>query len=219
MDVSMSPKSARARRIFNCIALAATVLGSIAGCKHLGNPVVSPHDSRYPARNPASTRVVSITGTVAPTLGLTLTAIYHGSVAADCWVSPLYAAGGFEGATIPLRVEVLIPLVRAGNRFSGTFSPDAFLPGKCDWRFSGVAMQVTRGPLATGPFLIVIAQDRWKTTEYKGHNSSDAPLMLPCRLHGDIGYSCLPAFDVKASQILTDTTTAISATVLDDQQP
>jgi hypothetical protein len=208
-----------APRILLCISLAAAALASIAGCKHLGNRIVSPQDSRYPVRNLASTRVVTITGTVAPTLDLTLTANYETSIAADCWVSAIYSAGEFEGSPQPLRVEVPMPVTRTANRFSASFTPDAFLPGKCDWHFGSVTMQVVKGKLATGSFVIAHANDPWKTTEYKGDNSSDAPLMLPCRLHRDIGYSCLPAFDVKHSQILTDITTSITATVLDDEQP
>jgi hypothetical protein len=218
MDVSMSPKSVSPSRILICVGLAAAALGIMAGCKHLGNQVVSPQDARYPARNRASTRPVAIIGTVAPTLSLTLSAYYEGSVAADCWVSPIFSAGEFEGATIPLRIEVPIPVARTADRFSASFTPDAFLPGKCDWHFASVAMQVTKGKLTTGPFLIVQAQGRWTMTEYKGTNSSDAPLILPCRLHGDIGYSCLPEFDVKSSQILIDTTTTVHTIVL-DQQP
>jgi hypothetical protein len=219
MDVSMSPDRVSASRILICTGLAAAALGIMAGCKHLGNQVVSPQDARYPARNSASTRAVTITGTVAPTLSLTLSAYYEGSVAADCWVSPIFSAGGFEGATNPLRIEVPIPVARTADRFSASFTPDAFLPGKCDWHFQSVAMQVTKGKLATGPFLIVQAQGRWTMTEYKGIDSSDAPLVRPCRLHRDIGYSCSPAFDVKSSQILIDTTTTVHATVLDDEQP
>jgi hypothetical protein len=217
MDVSTPKNGKSAPRILLCFGLAVT-LGIVAGCEHLGNPVVSAHDSRYPAHNPAPTRTVTITGTVASTLGITLTANYFGSVKADCWVSPLYAAGGFEGATIPLRVEVPIRLRPTGDRFTGTFSVDAFLPGKCDWHFGSVTMQVVKGKLVTAPFLIASANDPWKTTEYKGNNSSDAPLILPCRLHGDIGYSCLPALDVKHAQVLIDTTTTVVATVLDDER-
>jgi hypothetical protein len=219
MDVSMLPNSLNASRIVICIGLAVATLGSMAGCKHLGNQVVSPQDARYPARNPASTRAVTITGTVAPTLSLTLSAYYEGSVAADCWVSPIFSAGGFEGATNPLRIEVPILVARTADRFSASFTPDAFLPGKCNWHFQSVAMQVTKGKLGTGPFLIVQALGLWTRTEYKGTNSSDAALILPRRLHRDIGYSCLPAFDVKSSQFLIDTTTTVSATVLDNEKP
>src|SRR5580698_706998 len=218
MDVEKSPKSASARQILLCMALAAAALGSIAGCKHLGNRVVSPQDSRYPVRNLASTRTVTITGTVAPTLGLTLTATYETSVAADCWVSAVYSAGEFEGSPQPLLIEVPMPVVRASNRFSASFISDAFLPGKCDWHFQRVVMQITKGTLTTS-LSIVQALGLYTRTEYNGVNSSDAPLTLSCRLHGDIGYSCLPHFDVKSSQILIDTTTSISATVLDDEQP
>lgn len=213
MDVSMLPNSLSASRILIYIGLAAAALGSMAGCKHLGNQVVSLQDTRYPARNLTSTRTVTIIGTVAPTLGLTLSAYYEGSVAADCWVSPIFSAGGFEGATNPLRIELPIPVARTADRFTASFSP-----GKCDWHFQSVAMQITKGKLTTGPFLIVQALGLWTRTEYKGINSSDAPLILPCRLHRDIGYSCLPAFDVKSSQILIDTTTTVSATVLDDEK-
>ena len=219
MDVSMSPNSVSAPRILLWIGLVAVTLGIMAGCKHLGNRVVSPQDSRYPVRNLASRRTVTITGTVAPTLGLTLTAYYETSVAADCWVSAIFSAGEFEGSPQPLHIEVPMPAARTADRFSASFTPDAFLPGKCDWHFQSVAMQVTKGKLATGPILIVQALGLWTRTEYKGINSSDAPLILPCRLHRDIGYSCLPAFDVKSSQILIDTTTTVHATVLDDEKP
>jgi len=219
MDVSKSPKSASASGLLLCMGLAAAALGIVAGCKHLGNRVVSPRDSRYPARNLASKRTVTITGTVAPTLALTLTANYETSVAADCWVSAIYSAGEFEGSPQPLRIEVPMPVTRTANRFTASFVPDAFLPGKCDWHFQSVAMQITKGTLTTGPTSIVQALGLYTRTEDKAVNSSDAPLILPCRLHRDIGYSCLPRFDVKSSQILIDTTISISATVLDDERP
>ena len=219
MDVSMSPHSVSTSRFLLFIALVAAVLEIMAGCKHLGNRIVSPKDSRYPVHNLASKRTVTIAGTVASTLGLTLTANYETSVAADCWVSAIYSAGEFEGSPQPLRIEVPMPVTRTANRFSAAFSPDAFLPGKCDWHFQSVAMQIAKGTLTTGPTSIVQALGLYTRTEYKGINSSDAPLILPCRRHRDVGYSCLPAFDVKSSQILIDTTTSISATVLDDERP
>jgi hypothetical protein len=219
MDVSMSLKSASAPRILICIGLAVAALGIVAGCKHLGNRIVSPQDSRYPVRNLASTRAVTITGTVAPTLDLTFTANYETSVAADCWVSAIYSAGEFEGSPQPLRIEVPMPVTRTANRFSASFTPDAFLPGKCDWHFQSVAMQITKGTLSTGPTSIVQALGLYTRTESKAVNSSDAPLTASCRFHRDIGYSCLPTFGVKFSQILIDTTTSVYANVLDDQQP
>jgi hypothetical protein len=218
MDVRMSPNRASAHRILLCIGLVAAALGNMAGCKHLGNRVVSPQDSRYPARNLASTRAVTITGTVAPTLGLTLTANYESSVAADCWVSAVYSAGEFEGSPQPLLIEVPMPVVRIENRFSSSLTPDAFLPGKCDWHFQRVVMQITKGTLTTS-LSIVQALGLYTRTEYKSVDSSDAPLTASCRLHRDIGYSCLPRFDVKSSQILIDTTTMVHATVLDAEQP
>jgi hypothetical protein len=218
MDVSMSPNRARTPRILLCISLAAAALGIVAGCKHLGNRVVSPQDSRYPVRNLASTRVVTITGTVAPALGLTLTANYETSIAADCWVSAVYSAGEFQGSPQPLLIEVPMPVTRTADRFSASFTPDTFFPGKCDWHFQRVVMQITRGTLTTSQS-IVQALGLYTRTEYKSVNSSDAPLTLSCRLHRDIGYSCLPNFDVKSSQILIDTTTSITATVLDDERP
>jgi hypothetical protein len=131
----MSPKSVRTSRTLLYIALAGAAFGMMAGCKHVGNRVVSLQDSRYPVRNLASTRTVTIAGTVAPMLDLTLTANYETSVAADCWVSAIYSAGEFEGSPQPLRIEVSMPVTRTANRFSASFTPDAFLPGKCDWHF------------------------------------------------------------------------------------
>jgi hypothetical protein len=218
MDVSTPANSMSAPRILLCFIIAVT-LGILAGCTHLGNRIVSPQDSRYPVRNLASKRMVTIAGAVAPALDLTLTANYETSAAADCWVSAIYSAGEFEGSPQPLRIEVPMPVTRTANRFSASFTSDAFLPGKCNWHFQSVAMQITKGMLTTGPTSIVQALGLWTRTENKGINSSDAPLILPCRLHRDIGYSCLPPFDVKSSQILIDTTTSISATVLDDERP
>jgi hypothetical protein len=219
MDVSMSPHSVSTSRFLLFIALVAAVLEILAGCKHLGNRIVSPQDSRYPVHNLASKRTVTIAGTVASTLNLTLTANYETSMAADCWVSAIYSAGEFEGSPQPLRIEVPMPVTRTGDRFSASFTPDAFLPGKCDWHFQNVAMQVTKGALTTGPTSIIQALGLYTRIEDKSVNSSDAPLTLSCRLHRDIGYSCLPAFDVKSSQILIDTTASISATVLDAERP
>jgi hypothetical protein len=199
------------------VTLLGTFLITFQGCRHIGTPEVAPGTSNYPEKNMGPTRQVSIRGTVAPTLMITLSALYRGKVAADCYKTTVFSGEIFEGQANPLQVTVPIALSRDGNKFSAEFDVDRFVPGKCGWHLAAVLVKVSNGKLSFGPAYIIQPPDH-QTGEGKTFNSSDDPVILRCRDLGRVlGYSCIPPFPTKSSQRLVDTTTVVNVAIGDDE--
>jgi hypothetical protein len=203
------------RWIFRVILLI-TFVTTFQGCRHTGSPEVAPGTTNYPEKNAAPIRQVSIRGTIAPTLRITLSTIYKGRVAAGCYKTTIFSGEIFEGQTNPLQVTVPIPVSREDNNFSAAFEVDRFAPGKCDWHFAAVEIQVSRGKFSFPPAHIIQAPDQ-NSGETRTFSSSDDPVNLRCRDLGKVlGYSCVPPFPNKSSQRLVDTTSIVNIEVTDD---
>jgi hypothetical protein len=198
------------------ITLLITFVTTFQGCRHLGSPEVAPGATYYPEKNADPIRQVSIRGTIAPTLTITLSAIYRGKVAADCYKTTIFSGEIFEGQTNPLQVTVPIPVSREDNKFSAVFAVDRFVPGKCGWHLAAVVVQISNGNYSFGPATILQPPD-YRNGESESLNSSDDPVILRCRdLGKEAGYSCRPPFPNKSSQILVDTTSVVNVKVTDD---
>jgi hypothetical protein len=181
----------------------------IGGCAHHGTFEVVPGNAKYPATNPDSRRIVLIRGTIAPTLTLTMSAIYRSMVANDCWTSAWLSGGEFAGSPQPLRVAVPLSVTRDGDSFSAAFEVNRFLPGKCGWHFTSVEVQVSNGSLSAVPESIIQPYDPI-SGESKVANSSPDPVILRCRDQDkSMGYSCVPRFPTKATQYLVEATTVV----------
>jgi len=191
----------------------------LAACRHLGTPEVTPGSSLYPEKNPGPHRQVVIRGTVSGSLTMTLAAIYEGKIAADCWTSPVFSGGGFEGSAIPLKVTVPLSVARAGEGFSAGFDVDPFLPGKCGWHFAAINVRVSKGQLSTVAHIIQAYDPR--INESQGINSSAEPVIMSCRnLVGMLGYGCVPfKGQNKTVQIVLDTTAVVNVIITDVDPP
>jgi hypothetical protein len=197
-----------------CTLVAALI--PLGACRHLGSPEVAPGTTYYPEKNTYPSRQVSIRGMIAPTLTITLSAMYRGKVAADCYKTAIFSGEIFEGTTSPLQVTVPIPVSREDNKFSASFEVDRFVPGKCGWHLAAVVVQISNGNYSFGPATILQPPD-YRNGESKALNSSDDPVILSCRdLGKEAGYSCKPPFPSKSSQILVDTTSVVNVKITDD---
>lgn len=203
------------RRIVR-VTLLVAFLTTFQGCRHLGSPEVAPGTTNYPEKTAGPIRRVSILGTIAPTLVISMATIYKGKVAADCYKTTIFSGEIFEGQTNPLQITVPIPVSREGNKFSAAFEVDRFAPGKCGWHLAAVTVQISNGKFTFGPATIVQPPD-YRSGEGKSVNSSDDPVILRCRdLGKESGYSCVPPFPNKHSQILVDTTSVVKVKITDD---
>ena len=202
------------RWIFRVILLI-TFVTTFQGCRHTGSPEVAPGTTNYPEEN-AAPRQVSIRGTIAPTLRITLSTIYKGRVAAGCYKTTIFSGEIFEGQTNPLQVTVPMPVSREDNKFSAEFEVDRFAPGKCDWHFAAVEIHVSKGKVSFPPAHIIQSPNQ-NSGETRTFSSSDDPVNLRCRNLGKVlGYSCVPPFPNKSSQRLVDTTSIVNIEIMDD---
>jgi hypothetical protein len=187
------------------------------GCSHLGSPEQKPGSPNYPALNPGASRTVMISGSVSPTLGLSLSATYIGNVSADCWTSPPFSGGSFEGTARPLQVTVPLPVTRSKDRYTTSFVVDRFLPGRCGWHFAHVEATIQKGSKTSLPTEFIHAYGLG-ATETKTVNSSGEPVTLLCRSHGEAEFNCVPPFGTKLDQWLVDTIYTVQANIIDAER-
>lgn len=187
----------------------------ISGCTHLGSPEQMQDSANYPQNNSARTQIVSITGTVSPTLHLKMNAVYEGKVAADCWKSPLYSGGGLEGTAIPVRHTVPLALTADGEHFHGQFFADQFLPGKCGWHLHSVLAVLSKDGLPDNQVVIAQALERAMDSQYM--DTSESPSFLHVKYLGGVsGWLLVLKKHEKSSQGIDNATHHIETNIIDE---
>ena len=204
-----------ARRWFFTAACTLTV-----GCTHVGSPLLGPRSDEYPKINPAPKHDITVQGTVSPQgLRFQMSAIYQARVADDCWKSPLYSGGAFEGTPMPLTVALPIALTWNGNQYSGMLVADRFMPGQCGWHLQAVRAQLSLGS-CNGDFTIAQALDpAKKSVETKWFNTSDDPSYVYAQCSARYGWFLRPRRGEKDSQAIVDGTRMVKTHVIVDRAP
>jgi len=120
---------------FFLLAVLAAALGGCAGTN------VKPGDLDYPQENERASNVLEVHGTIDPGLPIKF-ATYWISTKAKSW--PVadgncnYMFNRLEGVSSTYTAHIpLKPEIRDGS-YSVELKTDAFLPGRCGWRFSGL---------------------------------------------------------------------------------
>lgn len=189
----------------------------MSGCSHLGSPEQKQGNTDYPQNNPTPTQVITIEGTVSPTLSVKLNAVYEGTISADCWKSKLYSAGEFEGTATPLRHTAPIELTEDGEHFSGKVIVDRFVPGKCRWHLQSIVAKISKERLPDEQVLVAKALDGATSVEGQQLNSSDAPSFIHVKYVGGVlGWLFVPNLHVKSLQGIVDATHTIEIHIIDD---
>lgn len=171
--------------------------------------------ANYPQNNPAPTHNITITGTVSSTLHLKMNAVYEGRVSADCWKSPPFSGGEFEGTAIPVKHTVAVALTADGEHFRGQFFADQFLPGKCGWHLHTILAVLSKDQLPDDQ--VVIAQTLERAMDAQYLNTSDSPSFVHVKyLRAPNGWLLVPKKGEKSSQGLDDATDHIEANIIDD---
>jgi hypothetical protein len=189
---------------------------------HIGGDL-APGDFNYPARNPQPARTIVIAGQVAPKLELELVAHYLTDGSAMCSSTSSFIAGAVEGARRPSAVSVPLQVSRQGDSYSATVTVDAFVPGRCDWRFGYVTARVSKGGVSSFPNIILRARDGLggPSVEAATHNSADTPVVWHCRLGGPVS-ACgnwPRTGQEKIEQRYSPATARMTANFLDDATP
>lgn len=193
--------------------LAALSLLPLSGCTHLGSPEQT--RANYPLNNPAPIRNITVTGTVSAALHLKINAVYEGRVSADCWKSPLFSGGEFEGTAIPVKHTVPIALTVDGEHFRGQLFADRFLPGKCGWHLHTVEAVLSKDKLPD--VQVVIAQTLERAMDGQYLDISDSPSFVHVKYLGAAnGWLLVPRKCEKSSQGLNDATDHIETNIIDD---
>jgi hypothetical protein len=173
--------------------------------------------ANYPHNNPAPTHNVTIEGTVSSTLHLKMNAVYEGEVSADCWKSPLFSGGAFEGTAIPLRRTVPVVLTADGERFRGQFFTDQFLPGKCGWHLHTILAVLSKDKLPDEQVVVAQALDRAKYADSQYLNYSESPSFVHVKYGGAVGgWLLVLKKHEKSSQGIDDATHHIETNIIDD---
>jgi len=118
----------------------------------LTNDELMPGDPDYPAGNPAPTQVVQFTAIIPASLSNQFHLRYEVEVGKNAYLPFLPSqspAGCRWTQEKQFYVDMMLPLARAGDRYSGSFSPDLFLPGTCRWHLEGLTSSITYAPILT----------------------------------------------------------------------
>jgi hypothetical protein len=195
--------------------LAVVSLYPLSGCTHLGSPEQKQDSGDYPQNNPAPTHNITITGTVSSTFHLKMNAVYEGKVSADCWKSPLYSGGGFEGTAIPVKHTVPVALTTDGKYFRGQFFADQFLPGKCGWHLHTIIAVLSKEQLPD--MQVAIAQALERATDSQYLDTSESPSFVHVEYRGAVnGWLLVLKKQEKSSQGIDEATHHIETNIIDD---
>jgi hypothetical protein len=118
-------------------------------------------DVDYPVRNARPVRMLRLIGVLPSTLHIRFLLSY--AVDAGSEKSALADHCRFadrSGILRPLSIRQPLMVTRTGNRYSGSISLDAYLPGRCGWHLEAVGFSVMNG---IGPFA-----ERWFGHVYDG---------------------------------------------------
>jgi hypothetical protein len=114
------------------------------------NRALKPGDSDYPLVNPSASQIVEVTVVAPPSIPVELHLHYAVDAQPDAsnpqgWVT----RAGCKWTEDPmLHVELLLPLKKSGDTYSGSFSRDYFQAGPCGWQLNAVTSPIVMSPIA-----------------------------------------------------------------------
>jgi len=101
---------------------------------------LKPGDQNYPLLNPSPAQLVQFTAIVPPSLSSDFHLKYFVETNQDA-ENPrvLHSPPGCEWTQkTPFYIDLPLTLERSGDRYTGSFSPDMFQPGKCRWHLFAI---------------------------------------------------------------------------------
>jgi hypothetical protein len=143
----MSGKSNAVRRPSLLFALLLWSL-CIDGHAQPTNEVLKPGDPDYPLLNPAPSQVVQFTVITPPSLSAEFYLRYVVEASKDPYPGnadvPLHSPPGCTWThEKQFHVDLPLTLKKAGDRYTGSFSPDLFQPGNCRWHLDRITSSIT----------------------------------------------------------------------------
>lgn len=137
-----------------CMLALAGVL-SISGCgykvaSNVANVQLQPGDANYPHVTESPKQIVQFTAIVPDSLTPEIHLIYNVKWNQDDRVPNKFTSspGCAWTQQSPFYIDMRLPLKRAGNSYTGTFSPDIFQRGACDWHLSEIDSPNVRSAIA-----------------------------------------------------------------------
>jgi hypothetical protein len=132
------------------LSLVCALIGAMAGCVwmmtvHIKKDVL-PFEPQYPRANPHPQKMLTIKGTLSPTLPVQFIAYYSAS-------RPWFSEAGYDscyrsevfGPIRRLHVSEPLESVRDGNDYKVTVVVDKYEPGLCRWRLAAVFYRLEDG--------------------------------------------------------------------------
>jgi hypothetical protein len=108
-----------------------SVILMLAACD---NANVKPGDKNYPVKNSSPQHFMSLHGTMDPSLEVGFR-IHWTAHNPDC----RYATSLVEGAYANFTASDALNVTHEGTSFFAFIATDGVLPGRCDWKFSGIS--------------------------------------------------------------------------------
>jgi hypothetical protein len=102
---------------------------------------IQPGEPDYPVANPHPAHVLTINATIPPTLSVSISAIYEASQTAGGTMQSGTACQREVGlaVTAPFMLTQTVKLVGQNDTFVASVPIDGYLPGRCDWNFTGLS--------------------------------------------------------------------------------
>jgi hypothetical protein len=116
-----------------------------------------------------------------------MNAVYEGKVSADCWTSPLFSGGEFEGTPTPLKRTVPVVLTADGEHYRGEFFADQFLPGKCGWHLHTILAVLSKDKLPDVQVVVAQALDSATSMDNQYLGTSESPSFVHMKYLGAVG--------------------------------
>lgn len=178
---------------------------SVQGCTgtRIGDGPLNEGHRAYPDTNPNPTKIVQVSGTIAPEIQINVVATYRASAYSKCTTSPTLIAGAISGAKFPEYVELKIPIEIANGNFNFSVAQDHFAPTNCNWSLSAVTAELQVGHMRTRePLGFVQRITHEIVTRDKDGAVKDVSQVMAVK--EDLFMNASPAPVIKACQIKTD---------------
>ena len=184
------------------------------GCAS-SSPTLYQGNSEYPKFNPQSQHYIRLTGTISPSLSLSMIASYStSSQNRHCLSTHDFRPLQGKDVEIPLNIK------QENGKFTAEALVDKFLPGDCKWSFTGVGAILRKGGISSaenGPLFYSAENSAGNVPETGWSNSPSEHVTWGCRsLRGSLNIlECSARNGQKETHRASSTTTEVSMDFLD----